>query len=77
MATKEVIKDLVDRLSSIEHEMNLLRETQKEVLAEYEDQHGVDTKALKAAMRIAKIRGKLDGGSLQEADQMLEYIEPS
>ena len=74
MATKEVVKELVDKLTSIENEMGLLRETQKEILNEYEEGHGVDVKALKAALRIAKIRARL-GDSTSEADQMLEYID--
>lgn len=74
MATKEVVKELVDKLTSIENEMGLLRETQKEILNEYEEGHGVDVKALKAALRIAKIRARL-GDSTNEADQMLEYID--
>jgi uncharacterized protein (UPF0335 family) len=74
MATKEVVRELVEKLTSIENEMGLLRDDQKEVLKEYEDQHGVDVKALKAALRIAKIRAKL-GDSTYEADQMLEYID--
>ena len=74
MATKEIVKELVDKLTSIENEMGLLRETQKEILDEYEEGHGVDVKALKAALRIAKIRARL-GDSSYEADQMLEYID--
>jgi len=74
MATKEVVKELVDKLTSIENEMGTLRETQKEILKEYEEGHGVDVKALKAALRIAKIRARL-GDSTYEADQMLEYID--
>lgn len=74
MATKEVVRELVEKLTSLENEMGLLRDTQKEILEEYEDQHGVDVKALKAALRIAKIRAKL-GDSMHETDQMLEYID--
>ena len=74
MATKEVVRELVEKLTSLENEMTLLRDTQKEILEEYEEQHGVDVKALKAALRIAKIRAKL-GDSTHEADQMLEYID--
>lgn len=74
MATKEIVKELVDKLTSLENEMGLLRETQKEILDEYEEGHGVDVKALKAALRIAKIRARL-GDSSYEADQMLEYID--
>jgi uncharacterized protein (UPF0335 family) len=74
MATKQVIQELVEKLTSIENEMDLLRESLKDTLKEYEEQHGVDTKALKAALRIAKIRAKL-GDSTHEADQILEYID--
>jgi uncharacterized protein (UPF0335 family) len=74
MATKQVVQELVEKLTSIENEMDLLRESLKDTLKEYEEQHGVDTKALKAALRIAKIRAKL-GDSTHEADQILEYID--
>lgn len=74
MATKEVVRELVEKLTTIENEMILLRDSQKEILEEYESEKGVDVKALKAAMRIAKIRSKL-GDSTPEADQMLEYID--
>jgi uncharacterized protein (UPF0335 family) len=74
MATKQIVKELVDKLTSIENEMSLLRDTQKEILTEYEEGHGVDVKALKAALKIAKIRARL-GDSEHETDQMLEYID--
>lgn len=74
MATKEVVRELVDKLTSIENEMSILRDDQKEVLKEYEEGHGVDVKALKAAIKIAKIRARL-GDSAFETDQMLEYID--
>ena len=54
--------------------MSILRDDQKEVLKEYEEGHGVDVKALKAAIKIAKIRARL-GDSAFETDQMLEYID--
>ena len=55
-------------------QMQMILKIKKEVLKEYEGQHGIDVKALKAALRIAKIRAKL-GDSTYEADQMLEYID--
>jgi uncharacterized protein (UPF0335 family) len=76
LATKQVVRDLVGKLSNIENEISQLREDQKEIMKDYEENHGVDTKALKAALRIAKIRARL-GDSEAEADQMLEFIDHS
>ncbi len=74
MASKQVIRELVGKLSTIEGEMELLREDRKALMQDYEDSHGVDKKAFQAALRIAKIRMKL-GDALDEADQMVEFID--
>jgi uncharacterized protein (UPF0335 family) len=76
LATKQVVRELVGKLSNVENEISQLREDQKEIMKDYEENHGVDTKALKAALRIAKIRARL-GDSEAEADQMLEFIDHS
>jgi uncharacterized protein (UPF0335 family) len=72
MATIEVINEFIGKVLSIENEKVLLRETEKELYADYKDQ--LDPKAFRAAMRIAKIRVKLSGGEEDEADQILDVL---
>lgn len=52
------VVELVEQLLNIEHERTMLNEQQKELFEEYEDK--LDVKAVKAAIRIAKIRAKTD-----------------
>jgi|TARA_Y100000296_G_scaffold51764_1_gene59321 uncharacterized protein (UPF0335 family) len=72
MATIEVINEFIGKVLSIENEKVLLRETEKELYADYKDQ--LDPKAFRAAMRIAKIRVKLSGGEEDETDQILDVL---
>jgi uncharacterized protein (UPF0335 family) len=74
LASKLVVRELVGKLQTIEHEMETLREDRKQLMKDYEESHGVDKKAFQAAVRIAKIRMKL-GDSADEADQMVEFID--
>jgi len=72
MATIEVINEFIGKVLSIENEKLLLRETEKELYADYKDQ--LDPKAFRAAMRIAKIRVKLSDGEEDETDQILDVL---
>ena len=54
----ETVKELVERLTRIESEQKLLTEDKKHLIAEYKDK--LDVKAVQAAIRVAKIRAKLD-----------------
>ena len=72
MATIEVINEFIGKVLSIENENVLLRETEKELYADYKYQ--LDPKAFRAAMRIAKIRVKLSGGEEDETDQILDVL---
>ena len=72
MSNKEVIKDLVEKLLSIENEISLLQEDRKITLNDYKDK--LDLKAFRAALRIAKIKSKL-GSSEDELDNILNVVE--
>ena len=49
-----------------------LAEAEKMLYTEYKDK--LDVKAFRAALRIARIRSKLDTTSEAEADQMLQFV---
>lgn len=72
MATTEVIREFIEKITSIETEKMLLRDSEKELYADYKNQ--LDVKAFKAALRIARIRAKLESGEEAEADQILNVI---
>ena len=72
MANKEVVLELVENLIRIENEKKLLAEEQKDLFADYKEK--LDVKALKAAMKIAKIKSRL-GSSDNELDDILNTIE--
>tara|TARA_A100001011_G_scaffold399684_1_gene509554 strand:- start:6350 stop:6574 length:225 start_codon:yes stop_codon:yes gene_type:complete len=73
MATKEVVKEFVDKVMAFDAEKKELAEAERELYAEYKDQ--LDVKAFKAALRIAKIRSKLATDEEAEVDNMLPAIE--
>ena len=72
LATTEMIKEFVGKVLALETEKLLLRDTEKELYAEYKEQ--LDVKAFKAALRIARIRSKLASGEEAETDQILNVI---
>jgi len=72
MAVKETVEEFVSKYMRIESEKSILAEDQKELFSEYKEQ--MDLKALRAAIRIAKIKLKL-GESEGELDNMLETVE--
>jgi uncharacterized protein (UPF0335 family) len=72
MAVKETVEEFVSKYMRIESEKSILAEDQKELFAEYKEQ--MDLKALRAAIRIAKIKLRL-GESESELDNMLETVE--
>lgn len=69
----ENLNELVDRLLTIENEMNLLREDKKVLLTEFKEK--LDIKSVQAAMRIAKIKSKLTDTSDEALDVMVLSIE--
>jgi|TARA_R110001592_G_scaffold106986_2_gene299741 hypothetical protein len=72
MSNKEVVKELVEKLLTIESEINLLQEDRKITLSDYKDR--LDIKAFRAALRIAKIKSKL-GDSEDALDNILDVVE--
>tara|TARA_Y100001937_G_C7053070_1_gene300070 strand:- start:394 stop:630 length:237 start_codon:yes stop_codon:yes gene_type:complete len=72
MSNKEVVKELVEKLLTIENEITVLQEDRRDTLSEYKDR--LDLKAFRAALRIAKIKSKL-GNSENELDNILDVVE--
>lgn len=55
----KLVSKFMDQFKSIEHEIDDLKGRQKELVEEYKDK--LDIKALQAAMRIVKIKKKIEG----------------
>ena len=72
MVDKVVVKEFVEKVLAFEAEKKELSEAEKELYADYKDR--LDVKAFKAALRIAKIRSKLDSDVEAEADQILQVV---
>jgi uncharacterized protein (UPF0335 family) len=53
-----IIKEFVDKLKSIDNEIELLAQDRKELFEEYKDK--LDVKTLRQAMRVAAIKEKVD-----------------
>ena len=72
MSSKETVEEFISKYLRIENEKNILAEDQKELFSEYKDK--MDLKAIRAAIRIAKIKSKLNNSEL-EFDSILETVE--
>ena len=72
MATKETIEEFIEKYLRIENEKKCLYEDQKTLFDDYKER--LDLKAIRAAVRIAKIKSKL-GDSESELDNMLDVVE--
>ena len=70
----ETVKEFVETLTRIESEQKLLTEDKKHLIAEYKDK--LDVKAVQAAIRVAKIRAKLDTSD-QEFDNIMSTVNVS
>jgi uncharacterized protein (UPF0335 family) len=70
--SKTIVNEFIEKLTRIESEMKLLSEDRKALMEEYEDK--IDLKALKAAIRIVKIKSKL-GTSEPECDNYIDQID--
>jgi uncharacterized protein (UPF0335 family) len=68
--TKDVVKELVEKVTSVDNEIKLLQEDRKALLEEYKEK--LDLKAFKAAMRIVKMRENVDNAEL---DNILNILE--
>lgn len=63
-----IIREFVDRLKVLEHEEENLKEQKKELVEEFSDR--LDTKTLKAALRMAALKEKV-----QHKDTFDKYTE--
>ncbi len=63
MASQDIIKELVEKLRTVDNEIKLLQEDRKELLEEYKEK--LDLKAFKAALRIVKARENVDQNELE------------
>jgi uncharacterized protein (UPF0335 family) len=72
MANQEVVKEFVEKVLAFEAEKRELSEAEKELYTEYKDK--LDVKAFKIALRIAKMRAKLDSSEDAEVDQILGVV---
>ena len=65
--------ELVERLFTIEGEMQLLRDDRKILLSEFKDK--LDIKSVQAAIRIAKIKTTLTDTSDESLEEMIASVE--
>ena len=72
MATRETIRELVEKLTSIENEVKLLQNDRKELLSSYCDR--LDVKAFRAAWSAMKAKKRVDKS---EFDSILDELERS
>ena len=72
MANTVVVKEFVDKVMAFDGEKKELAEAEKELYSEYKDK--LDVKAFRAALRIARIRSKLDQTTEAETDQILNVV---
>ena len=73
MATNSDIQELFDRYTKIEHEVKLLQEDKKQLLAEFKEKVGA--KAFRVALRAAKGMAKLKPEEKNDYDQVLSILE--
>ena len=71
MSMQDDIKDLVEKITSIDSEIKLLHEDRKTTLEDFKGK--IDIKAFKAAMRIIKVRESVD--NRDELDNILDVLE--
>ena len=72
MSVSNDIKDLVEQLMRIEGEKQLLNEEQKDLFEDYKNK--LDIKAVKAAIRIAKIKTRVEVSD-DSLDEMVTAAE--
>ena len=70
-ALTALVSEFVDRLKSIESEIDTLKQDQKELVEEYSDR--IDVKTLQAAMRTVKIKKKV--GYKDTFDTFVDILE--
>ena len=67
---QSVVKEYVEKRHAIENEIGLLKEDMKDLDAEYKDQ--LDLKAVKAALRIIKVRKSSDENLVDTVIKILD-----
>ncbi len=72
MVDKIVVKEFVEKVMAFEAEKKELSEAEKELYTEYKDK--LDVKAFRVALRIAKMRSKLDPSAENDVDQILQVV---
>ena len=72
MASSEIVTEFVNKVLAFEAEKKELSEAEKELYIEYKDK--LDVKAFKVALRIAKMRSKLNQTEETEVDQILNVV---
>ena len=72
MASSEIVNEFVQKVLAFEAEKKELSEAEKELYVEYKDK--LDVKAFKVALRIAKMRSKLNQTEETEVDQILNVV---
>jgi uncharacterized protein (UPF0335 family) len=72
MANQEVVNEFIEKVLAFESEKRELQSAEKELYADYKDQ--LDVKAFKIALRIAKMRAKLDSTEDAEVDNILGVV---
>ena len=73
MAVNSDISELFERYTSVENEIQLLKEDKKQLFAEFKDR--IDPKAFRSALQSAKIKAKLKPEEVQDFGQVLHILE--
>lgn len=73
MGTRDELLTFIENYLRIENERKLLGEDLKALFEDAKEKF--DVKALRAAIRVAKIRAKLGEDEQAELDQMLEVVD--
>tara|TARA_B100000287_G_C20020879_1_gene538509 strand:- start:202 stop:417 length:216 start_codon:yes stop_codon:yes gene_type:complete len=69
---REVVKELVEKLTRVENEMKLLREDKKMIVDDFKDR--LDMKAFMAAWQILKKRERVDEAVLDNLLHILQEV---
>jgi uncharacterized protein (UPF0335 family) len=72
MANQEIVNEFIGKVLAFESEKKELAEAEKELYVDYRDR--LDVKAFRVALRIAKMRAKLDSTEETEVDQILNVV---
>ena len=72
MSEKTVLSEFIEKYIAIENEQKLLAEDRKLLVSEYKDK--LDVKTVQAALRIVRMKSKLDVSD-DELDNMLLALE--